>query len=48
MFKVIYTVKDKNGFLVDKTKKFKLMQDAFAYIREVKATIVGKPTIERI
>jgi hypothetical protein len=48
MFKVIYTVKDKNGFLVDKTKKFKLMQDAFAHIREVKAGIVGKPIIERI
>lgn len=47
MFKVIYTVKDKNGFLVDKSKKFELMQDAFAFIREVKATIVGKPMIEK-
>jgi len=48
MFKVIYTVKDKNGFLVDKSRKFDLMQDAFAFIREVKANIIGKPTIERI
>jgi hypothetical protein len=48
MFKVIYTVKDKSGFLVDKTKKFDLMQDAFKFIRELQGSMIGKPTIERI
>lgn len=48
MVKVIYTVKDKNGFLVDKTKKFQMMKEAFVFLREISGTTVGKPTIERV
>jgi len=49
MYKVIYTIKDKNGYLLDKTKKFDLIQDAFAFIREQRSNnLVGKPILERI
>jgi hypothetical protein len=49
MYKVIYTIKDKNGYLLDKTKKFDLIQDAFAFIREQKTfNMVGKPILERV
>lgn len=49
MYKVTYTIKNHDGFLVDKTKKFELMQDACKFIRELNrsATIVGRPTVER-
>lgn len=49
MFKVIYTVKNENGYLVDKSKMFDMLQDAFKFVRELKGNskMVGKPTIER-
>lgn len=49
MYKVTYTVKNKDGFLIDKVKKFELMQDACKYIRELNrsTTIIGRPTVER-
>lgn len=49
MFKVTYTVKNETGFLVDKSKNFEMLQDAFRFVRELKSNpkMVGKPTIER-
>lgn len=49
MFKVTYTVKNETGFLVDKSKNFDVLQDAFKFIRELHSNskVVGKPTIER-
>lgn len=49
MYKVTYTVKSKDGYLVDKTKKFEIMQDACKFIRELNRsnTIIGRPMIER-
>ena len=49
MFKVTYTIKNENGFLVDKSKMFDMLQDAFKFVRELISTskAVGKPTIER-
>ena len=52
MYKLSYTVKDKNGYLVDKSKKFEIIQQAFLFIREQKVNnitkLVGKPILERI
>lgn len=49
MFKVTYTVKNENGYLVDKAKHFNMLQEAFKFIRELNGNskMVGKPTIER-
>lgn len=51
MYKVTYTVKDKDGYLVDKVKKFDIIQDACKFIRELasreNSNIVGRPTVER-
>lgn len=49
MFKVTYTVKNETGFLVDKSKTFDLLQDAFKFVRGLNSNskMVGKPTIER-
>lgn len=49
MFKVTYTVKNETGYLVDKSKKFDMLQEAFKFVRELKnnSKMVGKPTIER-
>lgn len=52
MYKVTYTVKNDDGFLVDKTKKFDVMQDACKLIRDIaknpnKYNVVGRPTVER-
>jgi hypothetical protein len=49
MFKVTYTVKNETGFLVDKSKNFEMLQDAFKFVRELKSNskMVGKPIIER-
>jgi hypothetical protein len=52
MYKVTYTIKNEDGFLVDKVKKFDVMQDACKFIRELvnrsgSASIVGRPTVER-
>lgn len=49
MFKVTYTIKNENGFLVDKTKNFEMLREAFKFVRELNSNskMVGKPTIER-
>ena len=52
MYKVTYTVKDTDGFLVDKVKKFDVMQDACKFIRELvnrsaSLKLVGRPMVER-
>ena len=47
MVKVSYTIKDQNGYLVDKTKKFEQMKEAFVFIHSIKNASVGKPMIER-
>jgi hypothetical protein len=48
MYKVIYTVKDNNGFLVDKSKKFERTQEALAFILSIKGKTIGKPTLDTI
>lgn len=51
MFKVSYTIKGEDKFLTDESAKFRYLQDAFVFMRELMllgAKIVGKPIIERI
>jgi ribosomal protein S2 len=49
MVKVIYTIKNENNYLVDKVKKFDLLQEAFSFVRELNANpkLMGKPIVER-
>lgn len=49
MFKVTYTIKNENGYLVDKSKTFDMLQEAFKFVRELNSNskMIGKPTIER-
>ena len=49
MFKVSYIIKNENGYLVDKSKNFDMLQEAFKFVRELNSSskLVGKPTIER-
>lgn len=52
MYKVTYTIKDSDGYLVDKVKKFDVMQDACKYIRELvnrsgSFKLIGRPIVER-
>lgn len=51
MYKVTYTIKNKDGYLVDKIEKFDVMQDACKFAREVinqtrNINVVGKPIVE--
>lgn len=50
MFKVSHIEKDKNGYLVDKKKEFKELQDAFKYMKilKIKSKAVGYPVLERV
>ena len=50
MFKVSYTLKDKNLLLSDESATFRYMQEAFNFMRMVMLnnSIVGKPMIERV
>ncbi len=50
MFKVSYTLKDKNLLLRDESATFSYLQEAFKFMRMVmlNASIVGKPMIERV
>ena len=48
MYKVIYTVKDNNGFLVDKSKKFERTQEALAFILSLQGKTIGKPTLDTV
>ena len=52
MYKVTYTVKDTDGYLIDKVKKFDIMQDACRFIRDLvnrsgSMKLVGRPMVER-
>lgn len=51
MYKVTYSVKNSDGYLVDKTKKFVTMQEACKFIRELNrsttANLIGRPMVER-
>lgn len=49
MYKVTYTVKNEDGFLIDKSRKFDLIQEACKFIRELNHStkIIGRPTVER-
>jgi pterin-4a-carbinolamine dehydratase len=50
MYKVTYTVKNEDGYAVDKTKKFEQFQAAVAFIRELSRTgskLIGKPVLEQ-
>lgn len=48
MYKITYSVKDIDGYLVDKTKKFDRIQDACKFIRELNRSnnLVGRPIVE--
>lgn len=52
MYKVTYTVKNDEGFLVDKVKHFDIMQDACKFIRDLvnrsaALKLIGRPIVER-
>lgn len=49
MFKVTYTERNEKGYLIDMSKNFDMLQEAFVFIREIRANsrLVGKPIIER-
>lgn len=54
MFEVVYTYKDKNGFIKDHKAKFLYLKDAIRFIRSIGYSLsdsgnklIGKPSIER-
>lgn len=49
MFKVKYSFINKNGFLVDRVKRFDVFHEACSFLRDlrVKPKLVGKPIFER-
>lgn len=49
MYKVTYSIKNQDGYLVDKSKKFDTVQEACKFVRELNLskTIVGRPMVER-
>lgn len=50
MFKVTYTAKNKQGYLIDKNKDFKSLKEAFVYMKKIKAQskTIGQPILERV
>lgn len=50
MFKVSYITKNKQGYLIDKNKKFKSLTEAYDYMVILKAQskAVGKPILEKV
>ena len=52
MFQITYTIKDADGFLVDRSVKFHELKSAFAFMRTIPRTgvgaLVGKPMVERV
>lgn len=50
MFKVSHTEKNKQGYLIDKKKEFKELQDAFRYMKilKIKSKAIGLPVLERV
>lgn len=50
MYKVSYTVKNENGYLVEKTMKFSHLRSAMVYVRQLNmgnSKVFGKPSVER-
>ena len=49
MFKVKYSMINKNGILVDRVKRFDVFHEACDFLRylRVKPKVVGKPIFER-
>jgi len=50
MVKVSYVTKNKNGYLVERARKFEISQEAVAFIRELQrmtgdSKIFGKPLV---
>lgn len=50
MFKVTYIAKDKQGYLIDKNKKFKSLKEAYDYMVILKAQSksIGQPILEKV
>ncbi len=46
MYEVYYTIKDNDGYLVDRSMKFRSFPDAVKFIRSLQ-NVVGKPTVQR-
>ena len=46
--RVIYSVKDENGYIVEKRLKFPTMQDAIVFLSYLKqnSNLIGKPLLE--
>lgn len=46
-YKVLYTIKNDSGYLVDKIKKFTKLSDAYKFIKELNSAgkLVGKPEL---
>ena len=48
MFKVSYTTKNKNGYVIESHKNFKILKDAYDFMRTLpnKMVIIGLPILE--
>jgi len=47
-YRVIYSVKNENGFLIEKSKQFPTFTDAYTFVQMLKegGNLVGKPIFE--
>lgn len=47
-YRVVYSVKNENGYIVDKSKQFPTFIDAMTYVKLLKegGNLVGKPVFE--
>lgn len=47
-YRVVYTVKNENGYIVDKSKQFPTFGDAWTFVKLLKdgGNLVGKPVFE--
>lgn len=47
-YRVIYTVKNESGYLIDKSKQFPTFTDAYTFVQLMKegGNLVGKPIFE--
>lgn len=47
-YRVVYTVKSENGYIVDKSKQFPTFIDALVFVKLLKegGNLVGKPVFE--
>jgi len=52
MFQITYTIKDHDGFLVDRSVKFHELKSALDFMRTIPRSgfgaLVGKPMVERV